>query len=230
MQNGNTQLSGPLYSVGVTSASASQGFFVPISPPTAKTDTIQWTVTQHCGPDKVIGSGSCVLCVSATAADSAGLAYIKRQEGPGGRPVLHEYDNDGSEKGNCTIGWGHLVHTGRCVCLDPKVTCSKNSEKPFYKGITKKKAQSLFDQDVQTAAGHVTATSPVDVSQCQMNGLVDWFFNHGNGQNGARINRDLRKGDFLDVSNDIGVYYGTPNPARRTRDRDLLFDVNCQDC
>lgn len=44
------------------------------------------------------------------------------------------YHHDGG--GHCTVGWGHLVHKGKCD--------GRENEKLFLKGITQKKANSLL--------------------------------------------------------------------------------------
>lgn len=60
----------------------------------------------------------------------------------GDRAVL--YDDLGKGKGNCTIGWGRLVHNGPCD--------GRGSEKPYLDGITLETAESYLTQDIQRVA------------------------------------------------------------------------------
>jgi GH24 family phage-related lysozyme (muramidase) len=228
-------------------------FFItlPSSPRKVLSASYSWQVTLRCGnpaQDYVIGSGSCVLCRGATTADTKGRDYIKQWEGDCkkigkkkvcGQAVLHEYDCDqpgkGScknKRGNCTIGWGHKLHDGKCVCVDPKATCTNPEEDHdnYYKGITEKKAQTVFDADVQETVKHITNTSPVPLSQCQMNALADFFFNFGPRKHNDRINRDLRAGDLTAVYNDVGFHYKYPDPGRQAHDTALLFSIDCEHC
>jgi GH24 family phage-related lysozyme (muramidase) len=242
---------------GSTTWSSEHTFTVGILPAGELRDEISWRVDLHCHNSiQTIRSGVCVLCHAASGEDSAGEALTKCWEGKSkkirkgktpecpecvtepeatrkaicGLPVLKEYDDEGKKKGNCTIGWGHKIHNGPCRCEGAK-RCSVKSEKPFFKGITGKDAERLFQRDLARFERFIRDTSPVPLSQCQMNGLADWYFNYGYGP-GKRetINADLHSGDFAVVGADMGFVYQKPRPARQIEDAHLVVKTDCSEC
>lgn len=96
-----------------------------------------------------------------------GLEFIMLWEGF--EPSL--YDDPG---GHCTIGYGHLVHTGSCNG-DP-------SELEFIDGINKSDAKSLLGKDVLVAEEAVRDLIEVDLTQSQFDALVSLVFNWGKGK------------------------------------------------
>lgn len=82
-------------------------------------------------------------------------------------PIL--YDNDGGK--NTTIGYGHLVHTGK---ID-----NRESEKPFKKGLTKEDADKLFSKDIRKYIAIVNKNITVPISQNQFDALVSLTYNLG---------------------------------------------------
>lgn len=83
--------------------------------------------------------------------------------------------------GHCTIGYGHLVHSGPITDADRKG--------PFGKGITKAKGMELLHQDAQRMVQAVRDTVTVKLTQGQFDALVSFTFNVGAG--------NLRKSTLL---------------------------------
>ncbi len=84
------------------------------------------------------------------------------------------YHTDGG--GHCTIGWGHLVHRGKCD--------GRENEKVFLKGINKKIANEHFGSDVRAAEDAVNqrvGALGVTVTQNQFDALVSFTYNTGTG-------------------------------------------------
>lgn len=81
------------------------------------------------------------------------------------------YDDGGPGKGNCTIGYGHLVHAGPCD--------GRASENPFKAGLTDLQCLDLFKQDLGWRVSDVNKLIHIPVSQLQFDMLVDLYFNAG---------------------------------------------------
>jgi len=79
------------------------------------------------------------------------------------------YDNDGSGKGNATVGYGHLVHLGKIS--------GAASEKPFEKGLTEPDAEKFLRRDVLTAERIVNNTIQVALYQYEYDALVCFTYN-----------------------------------------------------
>jgi lysozyme len=81
------------------------------------------------------------------------------------------YDKDGAKNGNCTIGYGHLLHTGPCT----KADYSKYAD-----GWSQEKAYQQFLTDVQMKGTDcVNRYVEVPLTQDQFDALVDFGFNAG---------------------------------------------------
>lgn len=74
--------------------------------------------------------------------------------------------------GNCTVGFGHLVHSGPCNGTDP-------SEAPFLTGITRPAAEILFANELARFANTVSTQITVPLSQAQFDAVVSFYFNTG---------------------------------------------------
>ncbi|SFR85621.1 Phage-related lysozyme (muramidase), GH24 family [Microbacterium sp. cf046] len=92
-----------------------------------------------------------------------GLAFIGRWEGFS--PTLY---ND--PLGHCTIGYGHLVHRGRCTGSEPA---------EFRTGISPARGLALLRGDSGTAVRAVNAGVRVPMTQHKFDALVSFTFNIG---------------------------------------------------
>ena len=117
-QDGSKQTSGTEQApTGSESFGGRLDFAVPILPSKASSDTVNWEVIEHCNSgQQQIDSGTCVLCAGATSQDGPGELGTKHFEGK----CSNMYDDKTKEKcgrgkGNCTIGWGHKIHDGKCA-------------------------------------------------------------------------------------------------------------------
>jgi GH24 family phage-related lysozyme (muramidase) len=124
------------------------------------------------------------------ALSAAGLAFIADAEHF--MPTL--YDTDGG--GHCTIGYGHLVHHGKCD--------GQTSEQPYQKGISADQGQSLLLNDVAPAARAVDDAVQVELTQNQFDALVSFAFNVGvAGFRGSTLLTKLNQGKYDEVPDEM---------------------------
>jgi len=117
---------------------------------------------------------------TATAPSAAGLRFIGRFEGFSG----NLYDDPA---GNCTIGFGHLVHLGRTNGSEPPELCA---------GITRRKALELLRADASQAAEAVRTHVTLPLTQPQFDALVSFTYNVGpEAFAGSTLLRLLNAGD-----------------------------------
>ena len=93
--------------------------------------------------------------------------------------------------GHCTIGCGHLVHHGPINGSEPE---------EFKRGITRERALELLQQDAGSAAGEISRSVKVKLTQFQADALISFTFNVGNGAfNDSTLLKLLNQGDYGSV-------------------------------
>ena len=93
--------------------------------------------------------------------------------------------------GHCTIGCGHLVHHG---------PISGNEPQEFKRGITRERALELLQDDASTAADEIARGVKVRLSQPQVDALISFAFNVGNGAfRDSTLLKLLNQGDYDSV-------------------------------
>ncbi len=119
----------------------------------------------------------------------AGLQFIARHEGL--RTSLY---NDPA--GHCTVGYGHLVHSGNCD--------ARSSESEFTGGITQERALEILRADAAGAAGAVRSKVTAALNQCQFDALVSFVFNIGAGAfASSTLLRRLNAGEYDAVPTEL---------------------------
>ncbi len=114
----------------------------------------------------------------------AGARFIARFEGFRSKP----YDDPA---GHCTIGYGHLIHRGRCTGSEPA---------ELRAGITEQRALRMLHADAAVAAEAVRTSVKVPLDQQQFDALVSFTFNLGAGNlRSSTLLRKLNAGDYGSV-------------------------------
>jgi lysozyme len=124
--------------------------------------------------------------------------------------------------GHCTIGYGHLVHTGACNGSEPE---------RFKRGITKKQGLRLLRKDAASAAGTVGDKVTVPLNQEQFDALVDFVFNLGAGNfSSSTLLKKLNQGQYSEVPSELDrwVFAGgkvLPGLVKRRKAEGTLFST-----
>jgi GH24 family phage-related lysozyme (muramidase) len=124
------------------------------------------------------------IAASRQSLSDRGLSFIERHEGF----VDHLYNDS---NGNCTIGYGHLLHHGGC----------NSSDRARYPhGISRAQARNLLRADVGVAERAVRADVQVRLNQHQFDALVSFTFNIGtNAFRSSTLLRLLNQGHYSQV-------------------------------
>lgn len=94
--------------------------------------------------------------------------------------------------GNCTIGYGHLLHLGSCRASDSSLHVDRSA------------AESLFMGDAQGAIDALNRALSIPVSQQQFDALFSLTFNMGMGRLQTHdVWRDVQSGNSGRVPTDI---------------------------
>jgi GH24 family phage-related lysozyme (muramidase) len=122
--------------------------------------------------------------IEPTRLSSKGAQFIGHFEGF----RAHLYDD---AAGHCTIGYGHLVHLGRCNGSEPA---------EFKRGLSQQEAEELLVHDAQQAADAVRRSVHVKLDQAQFDALVSFTYNLGAGAfEGSTLLKDLNAGHYSAV-------------------------------
>lgn len=110
-----------------------------------------------------------------------GVEILKNFEGTGNFAL---YDNDGGK--NCTIGYGHKVHSGACDC-DAIYDIEIGDESIHVKynvpnSITPEQAEALLYQDLENNIMSIRNNVKVPISQEQFDALLIFAHNTGDGR------------------------------------------------
>ena len=77
----------------------------------------------------------------------------------------------GRGRGNCTIGYGHLVHLGPCD--------GRAAQQPFLTGISRQQGSQLLAGDLGRSENRVRTMVTAALTQQQFDALVSFDFNTG---------------------------------------------------
>jgi len=155
------------------------------------------------------------LTACAYSISQDGLRFIAEHEGT-------EYNLYNDPAGHCTIGTGHLVHTGNCDGIDP-------SEKEFLVGITEDQSLELLREDVAIAEQAVNSQVTVPLTQSQFDANVDFTYNMGAGNLEVMLSDSgLNEGNYTAVPEELNrwIYGGgeiQPGLVTRRGDEGELF-------
>ena len=126
------------------------------------------------------------------------------------------YDNDGdiNSDGNCTIGYGHLIHLGKCD--------GSSSEEEFKKGISENEASKLFDKDVLRFEKVIKNKIKVPLYQNEYDALVSYVYNIGPAFKAPNLIKYLNSKNYALAVNEIET--GAQNVKRRKQERTMFSE------
>jgi lysozyme len=141
---------------------------------------------------------------------AAGVQFIGLWEGFRGRLY-----ND--PLGHCTIGFGHLVHRGKCDGSEPA---------RFKRGITRRRGIKLLRNDLADYQAAVNGSVDVALKQHQFDALVSFAYNVGaNAFSASTLVRKLNRGKYQSVLGELMRWTngGLPGLVTRRRTEGELF-------
>ena len=98
---------------------------------------------------------------------NAGYNLIRKHE----KFVPKLYSNDGGGRGgNCTIGYGHLIHRGVCTSADFA---------KYPNGISQAESEAFLKKDVEGVENIIRRNVTVQLTQNQFDALVSFLFTSG---------------------------------------------------
>jgi lysozyme len=142
-----------------------------------------------------------------------GAGFIARFEGC----VLHMY-NDPTR--NATIGVGHLIHLGPINGREPL---------EFRRGIIRKRALELLQDDAGKAARSVRRLIKVPLNQQQFDALISFTFNCGEGAlASSTLRKRLNRREYAAVPSELNKWVLSggkrlPGLVRRRKAEGALF-------
>lgn len=187
-------------------------------PTTGKYTLVVTAVTQGSSTETEIGR---IPLVVTGATSRQGVEFLLHEEG--WSPIL--YDNDGAKVRNCTIGYGHLIHPGKCV--GPR----NSGESPFYdtKGnkirLEPKYAYALFTYPFIVKAekyfnDHFVIKYGTQLRQNQFDALVSFYYNYPDL--GTNLKSALRAGNHTEVAKQfVSGWEKSEVKGRREREQRL---------
>ena len=120
---------------------------------------------------------------------SVGKLRLQNRE----KKTMRYYDDMGPGKGNCTVGYGHLVHRNPCT------------DEEAARKVTEKDVMDGFNSDVVTAENFVNRNIRISLTQAQFDALVSYTFNRGPG--GAhKAFKLLNEGEFNKAAIEISSH------------------------
>ena len=152
------------------------------------------------GGETVDDSGAPIVIDRALSEE--GLDFLTDCEGFRSKP----YNDTG---GNCTVGYGHLLHKGGC-----------NGEEAE---VTRDQAAKLLSQDVAAAGGAVNGQINAYLNQPQFDSMTSFTYNVGEGRlASSTLRRHLNAGNYDAVPRQMGRFVysgGQVSPGLQTRRR-----------
>jgi GH24 family phage-related lysozyme (muramidase) len=112
-------------------------------------------------------AGSARTLPAGLSFSTRGVEMLKKFEGL----ITHPYNDDPADP-NCTIGYGHLIHAGRCTSADDRE----------YGTISVARATALLRSDVQRFVRGIQQQLPsTPMAQYEFDALVSFSYNIGLG-------------------------------------------------
>jgi GH24 family phage-related lysozyme (muramidase) len=120
---------------------------------------------------------------------SVGKLRLQNRE----KKMVRYYDDMGRGKGNCTVGYGHLVHKNPC------------SAEELARAVSEDDIMDGFSSDVEAAETIVNRNINVPLTQEQFDALVSYTFNRGPGGAHAAF-KLINDGEFEKAAAEISKH------------------------